>query len=163
MGFIKSDQIYICCRFYKHEPGPVVLGIASPIRKIKFRPLPSSSKDKGNRVMADRIIPGFRGNGRIVRLPHFGPRKVAFYRRLRVVGKDGHLVESSQPGRQALHFSLVGGLSAEARDLLSRHRPDTIAQANRLPGMTPAAVLAVLRYLKSRKTGIDGKTAVTGG
>jgi len=62
-----------------------------------------------------------------------------------------------------LDFSLVGGLSAEARDLLSRHRPDTIAQANRLPGMTPAAVLAVLRYLKSRKTGIDGKTAVTGG
>ena len=61
-----------------------------------------------------------------------------------------------------LDFSLVGGLSAEARDLLSRHRPDTIAQANRLPGMTPAAVLAVLRYLKSRKTGINGKTAVTG-
>ena len=47
-----------------------------------------------------------------------------------------------------LDFSLVGGLSAEARDLLTRHRPDTIAQANRLPGMTPAAVLAVLRHLK---------------
>ena len=47
-----------------------------------------------------------------------------------------------------LDFSLVGGLSAEARDLLRRHRPDTIAQANRLPGMTPAAVLAVLRHLK---------------
>ena len=47
-----------------------------------------------------------------------------------------------------LDFSLVGGLSAEARDLLTRHRPDTIAQANRLPGMTPAAILAVLRHLK---------------
>ncbi len=62
-----------------------------------------------------------------------------------------------------LDFSLVGGLSAEARDLLTRHRPDTIAQANRLPGMTPAAVLAVLRYLKSPKAGIDGKFAATGG
>ena len=47
-----------------------------------------------------------------------------------------------------LDFSLVGGLSAEARDLLTRTRPDTIAQANRLPGMTPAAVLAVLRHLR---------------
>ena len=47
-----------------------------------------------------------------------------------------------------LDFSLVGGLSAEACDLLTRTRPDTIAQANRLPGMTPVAVLAVLRYLK---------------
>jgi tRNA U34 5-carboxymethylaminomethyl modifying enzyme MnmG/GidA len=47
--------------------------------------------------------------------------------------------------------------------LLTRHRPDTIAQANRLPGMTPAAVLAVLRYLKSAKAGIDSKSAATGG
>ena len=47
-----------------------------------------------------------------------------------------------------LDFSAVGGLSAEACNLLTRHRPDTIAQANRLPGMTPAAVLAVLRHLK---------------
>ena len=62
-----------------------------------------------------------------------------------------------------LDFSLVGGLSAEARDLLTRHRPDTIAQANRLPGMTPAAVLAVLRYLKSPKAGIDGKSTAIGG
>lgn len=47
-----------------------------------------------------------------------------------------------------MDFSNVGGLSAEARDLLKRHRPDTIAQANRLSGMTPAAVLAVLRHVK---------------
>ena len=41
-----------------------------------------------------------------------------------------------------------GGLSAEARDVLDRHRPETIGQANRLPGLTPAAVLLVLRHLK---------------
>jgi len=51
-----------------------------------------------------------------------------------------------------LDFATIGGLSAEARDLLVRHRPDTIAQANRLPGMTPAAVLAVLRHLKRLET-----------
>ena len=45
-------------------------------------------------------------------------------------------------------YRMVGGLSAEARDVLSRMRPETIGHANRLPGLTPAAVLAVLRHLK---------------
>ena len=45
-------------------------------------------------------------------------------------------------------YRRVGGLSAEACDVLSRLRPETIGQANRLPGLTPAAVMAVLRHLK---------------
>ena len=45
-------------------------------------------------------------------------------------------------------YQQVGGLSAEARDVLTRLRPETIGQANRMPGLTPAAVLAVLRHLK---------------
>ena len=45
-------------------------------------------------------------------------------------------------------YRMVGGLSAEARDVLSRMRPETIGHANRLPGLTPSAVLAVLRHLK---------------
>jgi tRNA uridine 5-carboxymethylaminomethyl modification enzyme len=34
----------------------------------------------------------------------------------------------------------IPGLSREVTDLLERHRPRTIADAERLPGMTPAAV-----------------------
>ena len=45
-------------------------------------------------------------------------------------------------------YHAVGGLSAEARDVMMRLRPQTIGQANRLPGLTPAAVVAVLRHLK---------------
>jgi tRNA uridine 5-carboxymethylaminomethyl modification enzyme len=32
-----------------------------------------------------------------------------------------------------------------------RLRPETIGQANRLPGLTPAAVVAVLRHLKRQQ------------
>ena len=46
------------------------------------------------------------------------------------------------------NYHAVGGLSAEARDVMIRLRPQTIGQANRLPGLTPAAVVAVLRALK---------------
>ena len=48
-------------------------------------------------------------------------------------------------------YSLVGGLSAEARDVMRRLRPETIGHANRLPGLTPAAVVAVLRHLKRQQ------------
>ena len=49
-------------------------------------------------------------------------------------------------------YHAVGGLSAEARDVMIRRRPETIGQANRLPGLTPAAVVAVLRALKREQT-----------
>ena len=45
-------------------------------------------------------------------------------------------------------FGTIGGLSAESVDILSAHRPETIGQAQRLPGLTPAAVIAVLRHLR---------------
>ena len=50
-----------------------------------------------------------------------------------------------------LDFSVIGGLSAEAQDVLKRRQPETIGQANRLPGLTPASVVAVLRHLRRRE------------
>ena len=61
-----------------------------------------------------------------------------------------------------LDYALVGGLSAEARDVMMRLRPETIGQANRLPGLTPAAVVAVLRHLKRQQTGAGRAAAGSG-
>ena len=47
-----------------------------------------------------------------------------------------------------LDYRGIGGLSAESIDILERHQPETIGQANRLPGLTPAAVVAVIRHLR---------------
>jgi len=47
-----------------------------------------------------------------------------------------------------IDYAAIGGLSAESIDILTRHRPETIGQANRLPGLTPAAVVAVIRHLR---------------
>ena len=49
-------------------------------------------------------------------------------------------------------FSAIGGLSSESCDLLQLHQPETIGQASRIPGMTPAALVAVLRYLKKQRS-----------
>jgi tRNA uridine 5-carboxymethylaminomethyl modification enzyme len=48
-------------------------------------------------------------------------------------------------------YALVGGLSSEAREKLERVRPDTIGQASRIPGMTPAAISILLVHLKKTR------------
>ena len=45
-------------------------------------------------------------------------------------------------------FETVPSLSAEVRDKLVRVRPDSIGQAQRIPGVTPAAVALLLVYLR---------------
>jgi tRNA uridine 5-carboxymethylaminomethyl modification enzyme len=42
----------------------------------------------------------------------------------------------------------VSALSIEARQKLSKHRPETLGQASRLSGMTPAAISMLLVHLK---------------
>lgn len=46
-----------------------------------------------------------------------------------------------------LDYQQIGGLSSESIDILRRHRPETIAHASRLAGLTPAALLVLIRYI----------------
>ena len=50
-----------------------------------------------------------------------------------------------------IDYDKLQGISNEAKDNLKAHRPTNIAEASRLPGMTPAATAILLQYLK--KTG----------
>lgn len=50
-----------------------------------------------------------------------------------------------------INYAQVSGLSAEACQKLSDHRPQTIGQASRIPGITPAAVSLLMVNLKKRK------------
>jgi tRNA uridine 5-carboxymethylaminomethyl modification enzyme len=47
-----------------------------------------------------------------------------------------------------LDYSKIGGLTLEARSKLERARPATLASAARIPGVTPAALTALLRHAK---------------
>jgi tRNA uridine 5-carboxymethylaminomethyl modification enzyme len=49
-----------------------------------------------------------------------------------------------------LDYGKVAGLSNEVRQRLATARPDTLGQASRLPGITPAAVSVLLVHLKRR-------------
>jgi len=45
-------------------------------------------------------------------------------------------------------FAQVGGLSKEVQQKLAQHRPQTLGQASRIQGVTPAAISMLLIYLK---------------
>ena len=50
--------------------------------------------------------------------------------------------------KEDIDYALIGGLSREMVQKLSKVRPATIGEASRIPGVTPAAVTAVLSYVK---------------
>ncbi|TAK96611.1 MAG: tRNA uridine-5-carboxymethylaminomethyl(34) synthesis enzyme MnmG [Aquabacterium sp.] len=47
-----------------------------------------------------------------------------------------------------LDYMQVSALSIEARQILSKHRPETLGQASRISGITPAAISLLLIHLK---------------
>jgi tRNA uridine 5-carboxymethylaminomethyl modification enzyme len=50
-----------------------------------------------------------------------------------------------------LDLEAIGSLSAEVRSKLRQTRPATLGAAARIPGVTPAAVIALLRFVKRRE------------
>ena len=58
-----------------------------------------------------------------------------------------------------LDYREVKGLSAEVQQKLNRHRPETIGQASRISGVTPAAISLLLVHLKRGFQPLDKKTA----
>ena len=58
-----------------------------------------------------------------------------------------------------LDYREVRGLSAEVQQKLNRHRPETIGQAARISGVTPAAISLLLVHLKRGFRAADQETA----
>ena len=47
-----------------------------------------------------------------------------------------------------IDYSKVKGLSAEVQQKLNQHKPETVGQASRISGVTPAAVALLMVHLK---------------
>jgi len=58
-----------------------------------------------------------------------------------------------------LDYENVRGLSIEVRQKLARHRPETLGQASRISGVTPAAISLLLVHLKRRAGGRERSAA----
>jgi len=62
-----------------------------------------------------------------------------------------------------LDYTEVRGLSKEVQQRLNQHKPETIGQAGRIQGITPAAISLLLVWLKRRdlaaRAGVERRTA----
>lgn len=65
------------------------------------------------------------------------------------VARAAHFEHLKLP--EDLDYSLVHALSFEARQKLNTHRPETLGQASRISGITPAAISLLLVHLKKGK------------
>ncbi len=64
---------------------------------------------------------------------------------------------------EAFDYAEVRGLSFEARQKLMQHRPETIGQASRISGITPATISLLMVHLKRAMGRRDGTTAQASG
>ncbi len=65
------------------------------------------------------------------------------------IEKQSRYSESRIP--QSFDYANVSGLSSEVQQKLTEQRPDTVGQASRIPGVTPAAVSLLLVSLKKQQ------------
>lgn len=65
------------------------------------------------------------------------------------VARAAHFEHLKLP--EELDYGLVHALSFEARQKLNKHRPETLGQASRISGITPAAISLLLVHLKKGK------------
>lgn len=76
------------------------------------------------------------------------------------VGRAAHYEHLKLPAE--LDYMQVSALGFEARQRLAKHRPETLGQASRLSGITPAAISLLLVHLKKsnfKGFALPGKTA----
>ncbi len=71
------------------------------------------------------------------------------------VARHMHHEETCLP--QDLDYRSVRGLSSEVQQKLNQHKPETVGQAARISGMTPAAVSLLLVHVKRGFSGLDKK------
>ena len=91
--------------------------------------------------------------------------------RLEVEGRYAHYLRRQQADVAAyrrdislrlpedLSYGAISQLSHEVREILTKSRPANLAVASRLPGMTPAALVALLRYVRRGGGGKENRVA----
>ena len=97
-----------------------------------------------------RIDPAFAGVERAVReQAEIQVKYRGYIERQQVEIERSRRMEGTQLPAE-FDYEAIAGLTGEVREKLIRHRPGTLGQAARIPGMTPAAIAVISLTLKAR-------------
>ena len=125
---------------------------------------PALDRERIERGQAVAVLPYDPVNDRVVLVEQFRVGAMNDSRGPWLLEIAAGLLEPDEASCRACHegapheqkpfdYAAVRGLSNEARDKLSEHRPATVGQAGRIPGSTPAAVSLLLVHLKKHGGG----------
>ena len=99
-------------------------------------------EDLKEKLPCDISADALRGIEAEVKYSGFIPRQLAEVRSFKHLEKIKITTD--------LDYNLVAGLSREIKEKLNKFRPLTLGQANRISGITPAAIMVLMVYLKKR-------------
>jgi tRNA uridine 5-carboxymethylaminomethyl modification enzyme len=85
--------------------------------------------------------------------------KYAGYIERQKVEVEHQLAQEEQAIPAEIDYAAVRGLSKEVQQKLAQHRPETVGQAARIQGMTPAAISLLLVHLKRRAAAAEKQSA----
>ncbi|HMS26304.1 MAG TPA: tRNA uridine-5-carboxymethylaminomethyl(34) synthesis enzyme MnmG [Burkholderiaceae bacterium] len=114
------------------------------------------------------LLPNTEGASAVV---DFDGMDGAVIEQIEIVAKyAGYIDRQHAEVEKALHFegyplpsdmdyNQVSALSIEARQILSKHKPQTLGMASRISGITPVTVSLLLVYLKKNQHATTGKSA----
>ncbi|OFW82828.1 MAG: tRNA uridine-5-carboxymethylaminomethyl(34) synthesis enzyme MnmG [Alphaproteobacteria bacterium GWF2_58_20] len=63
---------------------------------------------------------------------------------------------------EGLDYHTIAGLSIEVAEKLSEHRPRSLGAASRIPGLTPAALVVLLKHVRARGGEMETREPVEG-
>ena len=140
----------------------------------KLKATPSQLTRHGIKIKQDGVIrsaydilafPDIGNEALSLIWPNVGEIKRDIFEQLEIEARYSHYLERQAADIEAfkrdeslmlptcLDYDKIGGLSAEARGKLRAASPITLGAASRIAGVTPAAIIALLRYVKkSSKT-----------
>jgi len=70
-------------------------------------------------------------------------------RQMEQIKKFQHMEQRRVP--EDIDYDAMPALSSEVKEKLKKVRPISLGQASRIPGVTPAAITALMSYLEHRK------------
>lgn len=127
----------------------------------RLREVGMTVSDDGRRRSLMDVLAGGAEEAAVQLAPWFGALPVRVRRHLETEARyGGYLARQAREIRQiagdagitlpaTLDYARIGGLSNEMRERLSAAKPADFGQAQRIPGITPAALVALLAHVRA--------------
>jgi tRNA uridine 5-carboxymethylaminomethyl modification enzyme len=129
----QADALRVLNKPLEHEYSLLELLRRPDVSYASLMSLPNAGPAVGDQIVAQQVEVQAKYHGYIER-------------QREEVERDQQYETLSLPGD--IDYRLVRGLSIEAQQKLNQHKPQTVGQASRISGITPAAISLLLVHIK---------------